>query len=42
MTWINFFAGVGVITFSMIICAVILCILMPDEIQELHYPEDAE
>jgi hypothetical protein len=42
MTWINFFAGFGVITFSMVICAVILCLLMPDEIQELEYPEDAE
>jgi hypothetical protein len=42
ITWAKFFAFVGVVVIAIVFCAVLLCLLMPDEIQELHYPEDAE
>jgi Mg2+/Co2+ transporter CorB len=42
ITWAGFFAFLGVVVISIIFLAVLLCLLMPDEIQELYYPEDAE
>jgi hypothetical protein len=36
MTWINFFAAIGVLTVSVSILAVILIWAMPDSIKEME------
>jgi hypothetical protein len=40
ITWSGFFDFIGVVVVGCVGCAVILCILMPDEVPELYYPED--